>query len=328
MTIPVQRSRKLISGSGWANPLVHDFPIENAADVAVYAGSAKLTMGSHYTVSGVSNPAGYSITIIDPGLWSPDVWVLDVLYPINQPSDVDQGGQFGLRFENALDRMARSDQVIWERAKRSVAVNRTTPIDFEIELPPPVSGAVIGFDSNGQLVTYVPSDLGNSLIAVSPYIITLLDDVDAAAARTTLGIPALFTGYAKLNVAQTWTANQTFGTGGAATSPQIKFAADSGIYSAAAGNISFSIANTHIGRFATDGVHVGKLSADIATAGHSFLTNGLLQSVRSAAVAMQVNRIGAVGAIAEFMTAGTVAMQVHEVGLDVPINGSATNTQH
>ena len=108
--------------------------------VAVFADNQKLTLGVHYTVGGVSNPAGYTITITTPGDWAPAVWVLDVLYPINQPSDVDQGGQFGARFEAALDRMARSDQVIWERALRSVAVNRTTPLNQEIELPPPVPG--------------------------------------------------------------------------------------------------------------------------------------------------------------------------------------------
>lgn len=149
MTIPVERSRKIISGSGWENPLTHAFPIENAADVKVYADSEELTLGVHYSVSGVGNPAGYSVAITDPGDWAPAVWVLDVLYPINQPSDVDQGGQFGARFENALDRMARSDQVIYERALRSVAVNRTTPLDAEIELPAPEADSVLGWNVDG-----------------------------------------------------------------------------------------------------------------------------------------------------------------------------------
>lgn len=322
MTISVQRSRKLISGSGWANPLTHDFPIENAADVAVFADNQKLTLGVHYTVGGVSNPAGYTITITTPGDWAPAVWVLDVLYPINQPSDVDQGGQFGARFEAALDRMARSDQVIWERALRSVAVNRTTPLDQEIELPPPVPGAAIGYDAGNNLVTLLPDDLGG-LIEVSAFMAAFLSSADAAAALAALGIDGNF---ARLDTAQTWTAAQTYGTAGSAAAPSIKFAADSGIYASSGTNISFSLAGGHIGRFATDGVHVGKLSAGIATVGHSLLTSGLAQHVRSAAVALQVNRIGAAGAIAEFMTSGTVALQVNEVGIDVPINGSATNT--
>lgn len=149
MTIPVQRPRKIISGSGWANPLVHDYPIENVTDVGVFADSEELTLGVHYSVSGVGDPAGYTVTITNPEDWSPAVWVLDVQYPINQPSDVDQGGQFGARFEAALDRMARSDQVVYERARRSLAVDRTTPLDAEVSLPAAEANSLLGWTSDG-----------------------------------------------------------------------------------------------------------------------------------------------------------------------------------
>lgn len=149
MTIPVQRPRKIISGSGWSNPLTHDYPVENVTDVKVFADSVELTLGVHYSVTGVGNPAGYSVSITNPGDWDPEVWVLDVQYPVNQPSDVDQGGQFGARFEAALDRMARSDQVVYERARRSLAVSRTTPLDAEVSLPAAEADSLLGWTSDG-----------------------------------------------------------------------------------------------------------------------------------------------------------------------------------
>src|SRR5687767_7717743 len=99
MTVTVKASRKIIVGSGWANPLTHDFYLEAEAHLHVYADDAELTSGVDYSVSGVLDVDGYEVTITTPGDWDPDVWVLDVTPPISQDHDVSLGGTFGTRFE-------------------------------------------------------------------------------------------------------------------------------------------------------------------------------------------------------------------------------------
>ena len=117
------------------------------------------------------------------------------------------------------------------------------------------------------------------------------------------------------------------GTASVAVAPAIEFAAGLGMYATAAGdNVSFTVGGNHIGRFRSDGVHVGKFTPDIATTGASIFATGLVQAVRNADIALQVNRLGAVGTIAEFKAAGANVLAVNEIGIDVPLSGSATNT--
>lgn len=149
MTVPVQNSRRVISGSGWANPLTHAFPLMNATYLSVWADAVELTQGVDYTVSGVGNPAGYSVTITSPGSWTPAVWVLQVSYPINQASDVDQGGEFGKRFEDALDLLTLGLQTLDDRTKRSPKVSLTTPLNVDVGMDAPVANSVIGWDNTG-----------------------------------------------------------------------------------------------------------------------------------------------------------------------------------
>lgn len=120
MTVPVQASRNVINGSGWANPLTHAFMLENVTHLSVYADDVELVLGADYAVFGVGDPDGYSVVVSNPSAWTPARWVLKVEYPINQPSDVDQGGQLGKRFEDALDRLARGMQSMKDDVDRAV----------------------------------------------------------------------------------------------------------------------------------------------------------------------------------------------------------------
>lgn len=110
MTVTEKSSRKLISGSGWTNPLTHDFELENATHLKVYADDVELTLGVDYSITGVGVDSGYSVTISVPGSWAPDVWVLSVEPPISQADDVSLGGIFGARFEESLDALTRRVQ--------------------------------------------------------------------------------------------------------------------------------------------------------------------------------------------------------------------------
>jgi len=119
MTVTEKSSRKLISGTGWTNPLTHNFELENSTHLKVYADDTLLTLGVNYTVSGVGSDSGYSVTINTPGVWTPTTWVLSVEPPISQAEDVSLGGVFGARFEEGIDALTRRVQRLWDGVSRS-----------------------------------------------------------------------------------------------------------------------------------------------------------------------------------------------------------------
>jgi hypothetical protein len=117
-------SRKVISGSGWANPLSHSFYLENSSHLKVYSNVEgvleQLTLGVDYSISGVGDDNGYEVTITTPGDWDPTSWVLSVEPPIDQPADISLGGTFGERFEAALDRVSNRIQHVYDMAARAI----------------------------------------------------------------------------------------------------------------------------------------------------------------------------------------------------------------
>jgi hypothetical protein len=126
-------SRKVISGSGWANPLSHSFYLENSSHLKVYSNVAdvleQLTLGVDYSVSGVGDDNGYEVTITTPGDWDPTSWVLSVEPPIDQPADISLGGTFGERFEAALDRVSNRIQHVYDMASRAIKSPLSTDPD-------------------------------------------------------------------------------------------------------------------------------------------------------------------------------------------------------
>lgn len=132
MTVNQKAMRKVISGTGWSNPLMHNVYLEAAAHLKVYSDGTLLVLGDDYTVEELQNEAGYEVHIAEfaPGMepvwYTPDVWVLSVEPPIEQPADLSLGGQYGVRFEDALDRLARRLQVVYDMALRAIKSPRTT----------------------------------------------------------------------------------------------------------------------------------------------------------------------------------------------------------
>lgn len=126
MTVTQQASRKIITKAGFVNPLTHAFMLEAAAHLKLYADDTLLTLGVDYTVDELLNPAGYeiNITIPDPGLepawWDATNFILSVEPPIEQGNDVSLGGQFGARFEDAIDYLARRLQRVYDMAQRAI----------------------------------------------------------------------------------------------------------------------------------------------------------------------------------------------------------------
>lgn len=149
MTTTEKSSRKVIVGAGWANPLTHDFMIENASYVHVFADDVELVNGVDYTVTNVLNPAGYAVTIAVPGSWAPTSWVLDARPPVAQAKDLTSGGTFGVKYEDGLDQLARRVQRVYDLAKRAVKMPLDTVVGADYIMPAPAANKVIRWNAAG-----------------------------------------------------------------------------------------------------------------------------------------------------------------------------------
>lgn len=166
MTVNEQSSRKVILGAGWVNPLTHAYVIENAAHVHVFADDVELTQGVDYTVTNVLNPAGYAVTITNPGSWTPTNWVLDARPPIDQQKDLTVGGSFGGKFEDGLDKLTRRVERVWDLARRGLKTGLSVAVgDNPYTLPAPSADGLIGWNPDGtDLETKTPAALGVALV--------------------------------------------------------------------------------------------------------------------------------------------------------------------
>lgn len=154
MTVTAKDSIKIIDGDGWSNPLTHDAHLENSSHLEVWADDVQLTGGVDYSVSGVGNLSGYSVTITTPGSWTEVAnWALVVKPPMNQPSDLSAGGTLGGFYEDALDYIGRRLQYL--NSELSRAVKRR--VDLLEDTPEFVSeiydeGTVLKIDEDGNII--------------------------------------------------------------------------------------------------------------------------------------------------------------------------------
>ncbi len=132
MTQTFKRSRKIISGVGWSNPLTHDFQLENSSHLKVWADATLLQLGVDYTLDEVGNPAGYEVNIVipapgaEPVWWGNDLFILSVEPPVDQGDDLSLGGSFGVKFETAIDKLTRRLQHVYDMALRAYKSPLTT----------------------------------------------------------------------------------------------------------------------------------------------------------------------------------------------------------
>lgn len=162
MTTTVQYARRVVDNTGYTASIFVNIKIENAGDVRVFADEQQLGVGAHYSITGIGDDTGFTVAFVNPDLWAAiKRFAVVVRYPINQPSDVDNGGQFGRRFEAALDRLSRNDQSIRDMAYMAIKMPYTTPLDVEVFVEEPKPGWVIGWDITGtKLINYDTSKFG------------------------------------------------------------------------------------------------------------------------------------------------------------------------
>lgn len=161
MTIPagvVIRNRYVItdpepSGTG---TYPYTFKIFEEDDLGVYrvvdGESTKLTLNSHYTVTGAGSESGGNV-VLDPD--GPDNAILIIVgeYDYEQETDYVENDPFPAQVhENAMDKLTLLQIVNKDAVDRSVTANVADPTDQELELPYYTERAskFLAFDATGQ----------------------------------------------------------------------------------------------------------------------------------------------------------------------------------
>jgi hypothetical protein len=109
--------------------------------------------------------------------------------PLEQSDDYVNGAGFNSQtIEDALDRITRIEQMLAERISRAPKLKATT-VTGELTFPEPSASAYVGWNSAGTDLMNVSAAVAAA--SVSPFMATVLDDANAAAALTTLGAQPL-----------------------------------------------------------------------------------------------------------------------------------------
>lgn len=187
------------------------FPVFAAGDVQVMrlrAGvTVTLTNPGDYTLSGVGNPSGFTVTLT-AAAQAGDLIVVVSAQPVARSSQWTDGQALRAQALNAeFARWWIAAQQIARDVGRGLRLPLTDGI-VALELPAKAVRAnrVLGFDANGNPVAIEPNAQG---LAVTPFAETLLSAADATAARGLLGTEAAGDArYARTGISNTFAAPQ------------------------------------------------------------------------------------------------------------------------
>ena len=184
--------RKVFSGSAGVGPYACTFEITAEADIAVYIDSTLKTLTTHYTVS-IAGNGTFSVTFTGVAGALPTVANIVTVIgakSIARSSEFSTGGDFFAATVNSeLDSLVIFDQQLLDRTERALKAHFSDDITLDMTLPPTAerAGNFLSFDSNGEPIV-AASSVDAAL--VSSFMETVLDDVDAATARATIGAAA------------------------------------------------------------------------------------------------------------------------------------------
>lgn len=197
--ISIETARNDYTGNNTTASYDYDFKIFNREDITLTVNisgtETTLVLNTDYEVYGAGDEAGGNILLLNleqswldvNGFLDLDV-TLAITRGLEFTQEIDfrnQGEYYSEGHEDALDKMTMLIQ------QQNEVIGRTLrqPISDQndgLELPTATdrAGAYLGFDIDGNPVAVSSVD---TTATISPYIETLLDDANAAAARATLG---------------------------------------------------------------------------------------------------------------------------------------------
>ena len=194
MTVSGATARVSYAGDGSTAVFAVPFYFLDADDLTVIlrdaAGSETTWVrNTHYTVSGAGNPAGGSVTVdTDPTDFTPATGTTLVILrsvPLTQETDYTEGDPLpAATLERDFDKARMVDQQLGEALGRALTFTQGSP-SSGITMPEPAASKLVAWNAAATaLVNVAAADV--SLTAVSAFVQTLLDDVDADAALATL----------------------------------------------------------------------------------------------------------------------------------------------
>ncbi len=155
-----------------------------------------LTLTTDYTVTGANNPNGGTVTLVAGNLASGTTLTIRSDRTPRQDTNLRNQGSFSAStHETKFDELTRYAQQLRDVVARSIHLPETeVGTDAATVLPSATLRAskFLAFDGSGNTITAAGTSA--NLGPVSSFIDTLLDDSTAAAARTTLGVPAATNG--------------------------------------------------------------------------------------------------------------------------------------
>ena len=186
MTLPVQVPLNTYVGNGVATSFAYTFLLLQAAELMVRINGALQVLGTHYSVAGLGNVSGGTVTFL--------------VAPAN-------GAQVLIRRDTTLSRTTHytggdlpADTLnadmnrVWMRLQdetvdvlHALRAPSSDPIPAELPAVAARANRFAAFDSGGNMFGASGAVTGTP---VSPFAATLLDDADAATARATLGAMA------------------------------------------------------------------------------------------------------------------------------------------
>jgi hypothetical protein len=175
-----------------------DFPVSATSEVIVTlrtiltGAEDVLVETNEYTVSAVNNDYSSGGTVTTVATYSGD-YTISLSRRTTQTQNTNLRDTGALRFsamQTALDKLTRIVQELQEEIRRAPRIpisdtSITTDLDDSVQR----ASTVLGFDSSGNFTALDAVPTGS--VSVSAFMGTVLDDADAAAAKTTLAVPTI-----------------------------------------------------------------------------------------------------------------------------------------
>ena len=191
MTVGNETVKTTVAGNGVQTVFNYSFPIAQAGAYALYFTDANdvtvLVDQGDYSVSGIGSPSGGTFTY-SPAIASGTNLTFIREIPYTQATNLrNQGKYLPASVEGGLDWIVYQTEQLNEIVSRALVVPAVESGDFTLPSAIERANKFLAFDADG-LPTVAAGVTG---VPVSAFMITVLDDTTAAAARTTLGAAGL-----------------------------------------------------------------------------------------------------------------------------------------
>ncbi|MHA1462019.1 MAG: hypothetical protein ACTSQ0_03015 [Candidatus Heimdallarchaeota archaeon] len=190
MTISVDTSKQQYNGDDLQVIFPYEFKIFDESEIYVELRQDDGTIVSQvlntdFTTSNASGVGGNVVMIVPPA--TDETLTVYRLVDLLQETDYVENDPFKAEtHEDALDKLTMQNQQQNITLDRSIKIPITDSSTLNTELPDweTRAGKYLGFDGNGGLIATAGTEASSPF---TPYIETLIDDVDAEEARGTLG---------------------------------------------------------------------------------------------------------------------------------------------